>query len=331
MPSAEDPVAGMVVACAAYEGGRRVADLEIDRLDDFKAGPGRFLWIGLHEPDEALLRRMQQRFDLHELAVEDARNAHQRPKLEVYGESIFMVLRTAQLAAGRIEFGETHVFAGRGYVLTVRHGPSSSYKEVRQRCESAPHMLKKGEDFVIYSIMDFVVDNYIPVVDAIETEVETMEDALFDKPFDRKTVERIYTLKRDLLALRRIVSPLVEMTNRMMRFDVPVIDKHAHPYFRDVHDHAIRVSETIDVQRELLTSALEANLLLASVSQSEVMKKLAGWAAILAVPTAIAGIYGMNFENMPELRWQYGYFVVLGVTMAVCGYLFYRFRRSGWL
>ena len=274
---------------------------------------------------------MQEEFGLHELAVEDAHNAHQRPKLEVYGDAIFMVLHTAQLVGGRIEFGETHVFAGRGYVLTVRHGPSSSYTEVRQRCESAPHMLKKGEDFVIYSIMDFVVDNYFPVVDAIETEVESLEDALFDKPFDRKTVERIYTLKRDLLALRRIVSPLIEMTNRMMRFDVPVIDRHSHPYFRDVHDHAIRVSDTIDVQRELLTWALEANLLLASVSQSEVMKKLAGWAAILAVPTAIAGIYGMNFDNMPELGWQYGYFAVLGITVAVCGYLYYRFRRSGWL
>jgi magnesium transporter len=192
-------------------------------------------------------------------------------------------------------------------------------------------MLKKGEDFVIYSLMDFIVDNYIPVADSIETEVEALEDALFDKPFDRKTVERIYALKRELLSLRRIVTPLVEITNRMTRFDVPLIDKHAHPYLRDVHDHAIRVSETIDSLRELLTSALEANLLLASVSQSEVMKKLAGWAAILAVPTAIAGIYGMNFDYMPELGWRYGYFTVLGATLAICGYLYYRFRRSGWL
>jgi len=321
----------MVVACAAYEGGRRVADLDIDRLDDFKAAPGRFLWIGLHEPDKALLRRMQRRFGLHELAIEDAHNAHQRPKLEVYGEAIFMVLHTAQLVNGRIEFGETHIFAGPGYVLSVRHGASSSYGEVRQRCEGAPHMLKEGEDFVIYAIMDFIVDNYIPVVEAIEAEVEAMETTLFEKPFDRRTVERIYALKRDLLALRRIVSPLVEMSNRMMRFDVPLIDKAAYPYFRDVHDHAIRVSETIDAQRELLTSALEANLLLAAVSQSEVMKKLAGWAAILAVPTAIAGIYGMNFEYMPELELRYGYFVVLGVTFAICGYLYYRFRRAGWL
>ena len=322
---------GMVIACAAYEGGRRIADLGIDQLDDFQPAPGQFLWIGLHEPDDALLLRMQKRFDLHELAVEDARNAHQRPKLEVYGDALFLVLRTAQLKDGKVEFGETHVFAGRGYVLSVRHGPSSSYKEVRQRCDSAPKMLKKGEDFVIYSLMDFIVDNYIPVADAIETEVEVLEDALFDKRFDRKTVERIYELKRELLSLRRIVTPLVEITTRMLRFDLPLIDKHSHPYFRDVHDHAIRVSETVDTLRELLTSALEANLLLASVGQSEVMKKLAGWAAILAVPTAIAGIYGMNFDYMPELGWRYGYFAVLGGTLAICGYLYYRFRRAGWL
>jgi magnesium transporter len=321
----------MVVACAAYEGGRRIADLEIDQLDGFQAAPGQFLWIGLHEPDEALLHRLQKRFGLHDLAVEDTRNAHQRPKLEVYGDAIFMVLHTAQLRDGHVEFGETHVFAGPGYVLSVRHGPSSSYKEVRQRCESAPKKLKKGEDFVLYSLMDFIVDNYIPVVDAIEEEVERMEDSIFNKPFDRAMVERIYDFKRELLSLRRIVAPLVEITNRMMRFDVPLIDKNTYPYFRDVHDHAMRVSETIDALRELLTSALEANLLLASVNQNEVMKKLAGWAAILAVPTAIAGIYGMNFDNMPELRWQYGYYVVLGLTAAICGWLYWRLRRANWL
>lgn len=322
---------GMVVACAAYEGGRRIADVDIDQLDEFKTGPGQFLWVGLHEPDDALLLRMQKRFGLHELAVEDARNAHQRPKLEVYGDAIFMVLHTAQLKDNKVEFGETHVFAGPGYVLSVRHGPSSSYKEVRARCESAPKKLKKGEDFVIYSLMDFVVDNYIPVVDAIEEEVERMEENIFDKPFDRAMVERIYGFKRELLSLRRIVAPLVEITNRMMRFDVPLIDKNTYPYFRDVHDHAMRVSETIDSLRELLTSALEANLLLASVNQNEVMKKLAGWAAILAVPTAIAGIYGMNFRFMPELEWHYGYFTVVGVIAAACGWLYWRLRRAGWL
>lgn len=321
----------MVVGCAVYEGGRRVADLTIDQLETYQASASQFFWIGLHEPDDALLTRMQKRFGLHELAVEDARKAHQRPKLEVYGDALFMVLHTAQLNDSRIDFGETHVFAGPGYVLTVRHGPSSSYREVRQRCEGSPKKLKKGEDFVVYSVMDFIVDNYIPVVDFIEDEVERLEDTIFDKSFDRAMVEHIYGLKRQLMSLRHVVAPLVEMTNRMMRFDVPVIDKDTYAYFRDVHDHAIRISETIDSLRELLTSALEANLLLASVHQNEVMKKLAGWAAILAVPTAIAGIYGMNFEFMPELTWRYGYFTVLGGTALICIGLYWRLRRAGWL
>jgi len=321
----------MVVACAVYEGGRRIADVPIEQIETYQTGPGQFFWIGLHEPDDALLAKMQKRFNLHDLAVEDARNAHQRPKLEVYGDAIFLVLHTAQLKGGKVELGETHVFAGPGYIVNVRHGASTSYKEVRARCESSPKKLKKGEDFVIYSIMDFIVDNYIPVIDAIEEEVEKLEETIFNKPFSREIVERIYGLKRELLSLRHIVSPIVEITNRMMRFDVPVIDKNTYPYFRDVHDHALRVNETIDSLRELLTSALEANLLLASVNQNEVMKKLAGWAAILAVPTAVAGIYGMNFDYMPELRWKYGYFTVLAGVAGACAYLYWRFRRSGWL
>jgi magnesium transporter len=228
-------------------------------------------------------------------------------------------------------FGETHVFAGRGYVITVRHGPSSSYKEVRQRCESTPRMLKKGEDFVLYAIMDFIVDNYMPLVDAIESEVDELEEHVFRREFKRRTIEQIYDLKRDLLSLRHAVAPVVDIANRLMRFDLPVVDKDTHPYFRDVLDHAIRVNESVDYLRELLNSALEANLLLASLDQSEVTKKLASWAAILAVPTAIAGIYGMNFDVMPELRWPYGYPAVLLAILCVCGFLYWRFKRARWL
>jgi magnesium transporter len=272
----------MVVGCAAYEDGRKIADLDIERLDEFETSKTRFVWIGLHEPSEELLQTVQKRFGLHELAIEDAHNAHQRPKLEVYADSLFMVLQTAQRVGHATQFGETHVFAGRGYVITVRHGPSSSYKEVRQRCESTPRMLKKGEDFVVYAIMDFIVDNYIPVVDCMEAEIDELEEDVFKHAFRRDTVEQIYQLKRDLLALRRKVTPVVDIANRLMRFDLPVIDKDTHPYFRDVLDHAIRVNDSVDYLRELLNSALEVNLLLASVDQSEVTKKLASWAAILA-------------------------------------------------
>lgn len=322
---------GMVVNCAAYEEGRRVADIDIDKLDDWPAKDGRVIWIGLHEPDDALLAKLQRRFGLHDLAIEDARQAHQRPKLEVYGDSLFLVLRTAQLIEGKIQFGETHVFAGRGYVISIRHGASSSYAEVRRRCESVPKMLRKGEDFIVYALMDFVVDNYFPILQGMQEEMGRIEVKVFQETFDQSTIEHIYDLRADLLQLRHVVSPLVEICNRMIRFDVPLIDKDTHLYFRDVYDHVVKINEGIDTQRELLTSALEANLLLASVRQNEVMKKLGAWAAILAVPTAIAGIYGMNFQEMPELHWRFGYPAVILMIAGICGYLYHRFRRSGWL
>ncbi len=319
-----------VVGGAAYEDGRRVRDIAIGEAGAAALGGSRFVWIGLHEPDEALLRQVQQQFGLHDLAVEDALHAHQRPKLDLYGDALFLVLHTAQTVGGKIEFGETHIFAGKGYILTVRHGPSSSYSEVRARCEGAPKMLKMGVDFVLYSLMDFIVDHYIPVVEGVEGEVDRLEGAGVGSTFDQAQVERIYALQRDLMALRRIVAPLGEMTNRLMRFDVTIVDRDSHPYFRDVYDHALRVLETIDALRELLRTALEANLLIVSVRQNEVTRQLAGWAAILAVPTAIAGVYGMNFEVMPELDWRYGYPTVLFAIVSLCGYLYYRFKKSGW-
>jgi magnesium transporter len=321
----------MVVNSAAYEDGRRVADIDIDRLDQWPNKDGRVIWIGLHEPDAALLTKLQHRFGLHDLAIEDAHQAHQRPKLEVYGDSLFLVLRTAQLVDGNIQFGETHIFAGRGYVISIRHGPSVSYAEVRRRCEQAPQMLKKGEDFIVYALMDFVVDNYFPIVTAMQDEVSAIEGRIFQDTFDHQTVEHIYELRSNLLTLRNVVSPLVEICNRMIRFDVPLIDRDTHLYFRDVYDHALKVNEGIDTQRELLTSALEANLLLSSVRQNEVMKKLGAWGAILAVPTAIAGIYGMNFQNMPELHWRFGYPIIMFVIIGICGLLYSRFKRSGWI
>jgi magnesium transporter len=268
---------------------------------------------------------------LHDLAIEDAHRAHQRPKLEIYGESLFIVLRTARLHEAKVQSGETHIFAGPGYVVTVRHGASHSYSEVRARCESAPRMLAKGQDFVVYSIMDFVVDNYFPILDALEIEVERLDEAVFAQTSTRQDVERIYELRHELSQLRRAVAPLQEVCSRILRFDVPMIDREMNPYFRDVQDHVIRVLESIDNLRELLGAALEANLLFAALQQGTVMRKLAGWAAILAVPTAIAGIYGMNFEHMPELKQPWAYPAVLAAIAALCGYLYFRFRRAGWL
>ncbi len=320
----------MIIDCAGYEQGRRTCDLDIAQVSQWITGHNRFAWIGLHEPDRALLHEVQKQFGLHDLALEDALNAHQRPKLEFYGDSLFLVLHTAQRIKGTVEFGETHIFAGRGYIVTVRHGASSSYSEVRTSCERTPNMLNKGSDFVLYSLMDFIVDNYLPIVTEFETEATKIEYNVLSSVVDRNIVTRVYELKRNLLQMRGMVSPVVEICNRLMRFDSSLIDEDMRPYFRDIHDHAIRVDESIDTLRETLSSALEANLLLASVQQNEVMKKLAGCAAMLAVPTAIAGIYGMNFKFMPELHWRYGYFIVIGSMVGICAYLYYRFKKAGW-
>ncbi|HYH39270.1 MAG TPA: magnesium/cobalt transporter CorA [Azospirillum sp.] len=320
-----------VVASAAYHEGRRVADVPVEEAGAWAARDGHFVWVGLLEPDEALLRRVQEQFALHELALEDALHAHQRPKIEVYGDALFLVLRTARLTDGRIHFGETHVFAGSNYVVTVRHGASATYSPVRARAESAPKLLRHGVDFVLYAVMDYVVDCYFPVLDALEADVGRMEQRLLLRPPTSGEVERIAHLRRDLERLRRAASPLLEVCSRLERFPLPMIDEEMHPYFRDVYDHVIRVNESVVSLRELLSFAFEASMMLASARQNDVTRKLAAWAAILAVPTAVAGIYGMNFEHMPELKWAFGYPMALALIAAVCGVLYWRFKRIGWL
>jgi magnesium transporter len=321
-----------VIDCAAYARGGRVANLTIDQIQEELTREQQFVWLGLYEPDQALLRHVQKQFGLHELAIEDAFKAHQRPKLEQYEDSLFVVLRTAQRSAGgQLEFGETHVFVGRNFVVTVRHGSLRSHIGVRQRCESTPHVLAKGPGYVLYALMDFIVDQYLPLVQQIEEEVEQLEELVLSDPTASEATARIYHLKRDLLALRRAVTPLVEVCNRLMRFDLPHIPEDMRPYFRDVYDHIVRLNETIDAQRELLTTALEAHLSLMSVAQNEHMKRITAWAAMIAVPTMIAGIYGMNFANMPELQWRYGYVASLAAMATACVVLYAGFKKSGWL
>src|SRR5688572_17616829 len=329
----DPPRSAPVIDCAAYAGGARVADLGIEQIQGVLARSDQFVWLGLFEPDQALLKRVQQQFDLHDLAVEDAVNAHQRPKLELYEDSLFVVLRTVQRASSshRLEFGETHVFLGRNYVVTVRHGSLRSHISVRHRCETTPRLLKMGPAYVLYALMDFVVDQYLPVVQQIEEEVQDLEDAVLGDATNSEATARIYLLKRDLVSLRRAVSPLVDVCNRLMRFDLPHVPEDARPYFRDVYDHIVRLNDSIDAQRELLTTALEAHLSLMSVAQNEHMRRITAWAAMIAVPTMIAGIYGMNFANMPELSWSYGYYASLAAMALACLGLYVGFRRSGWL
>ena len=320
-----------IVDCAGYEDGIRRCTLAIHEVGDWIRHSQRFAWIGLHEPDATLLREVQQQFGLHDLAVEDALNAHQRPKLEFYGDSLFLVMHTAQRRDGQVVFGETHIFAGRGYVVAVRHGPSMGYRELRARCERVPAMLAKGSDFVVYSLLDFIVDNYLPVIDELEREANAVEDSVFSETVDSGLVKRVYTLRRHLRQLQMMVTPVEDICNRLVRFDSGLIDEDMRPYFRDVHDHVIRIDGTLNNVCEWLGAALDANLQMAAVRQNEVMKRLAGYAAMLAVPTAVAGIYGMNFDYMPELHWQYGYAFALLLMGGASTYLFYRFRKSGWL
>jgi magnesium transporter len=310
-PATGDVKQGMLINCAAYQGGCRVADIDLDQAHKADTSDGGFVWIGLHEPDEPLLRTVQQRFGLHDLAIEDALSAHQRPKLEIYGDTLFIVVRTASLKDRKIRCGETHIFAGRGHVVTVRHGSTTAYKEVRARCESAPKMLAMGEGFVVYSIMDFIVDNYFPILQELESEVDALEDTIFSRTSNRPNVERIYEIRHELLLLRRAVQPLQEMCNRMM--------------------HVIRLVESIDNLRDLLAAALEAHLLLSSVEQNGIIKIFSVAAVVLMPPTLIASIYGMNFKNIPELEWPYGYSMalVLMVTAAVLPYLFFKWKK--WL
>ncbi|HEX5023811.1 MAG TPA: magnesium/cobalt transporter CorA [Agriterribacter sp.] len=321
-----------IINCAAYAGGRRIAGVELHKIHDILKEKDKFVWIGLHDPSAEMLRKVQLEFDLHDLAVEDANRAHQRAKIELYGNSLFVVLRTAQMnKAHHIEFGETHFFVGMNFIVSVRHGSSVPYTEVRARCETMPDLLSKGQGFVLYAIMDFIVDQYFPVVDELELELESIEYKVFKEKPSRETTEQIYQLKRELLEVKRAVSPLVDICNRLTRFDIQCISNETQPYFRDIYDHALRINEIVDNTRELLNTALEANFSLISISQNDTSKKFAGWAAIIAIPTMIAGFYGMNFKFIPELNWHYGYYGVIALTVTACSLLYYFFRRSGWL
>jgi magnesium transporter len=326
-----DVHAGSVIASSVYRDGRRLADIAIDEAGLWARKKGHVVWIGLLEPTRELLLRVQAQFGLHDLAIEDAEHPHQRPKLERYGDALFIVARTAQLIDGRVTFGETHIFVGVGYIVSVRHGPSTTYASVRKHWESCPSALAKGEDFILYALLDFIVDNYMPVLDAIEDEVEEIEDNVLARPMGAADIERLYMLRRDLLRLRNAAGPLVEVCRRLSGSELPQVRPAMHTLFNDVTDHIRTVQEKIDNLREVLAFAFEASVLVGQSQETAIAKKLAAWAAILAVPTALAGIYGMNFKDMPELGFEYAYPTVLAIMATLCVILYWRFRKSGWL
>lgn len=322
---------GRIVAAAVYSKGKKVTDISLDEGKDWSKKPGHFVWIGLHDPGAEELVNLQRQYDLHELALEDALQRHTRPKLETFGDALFLVLYSPIQVNGELTFIETQLFAGKGYIISARYGQSAPYSQVRQRCEARPLLLEHGEDFVLYALLSFVIENYRPLMDSYHAELEEIEQDVFKRPLTQKDIERIQRLRRDLLRLQRYVRPLTEICQELQHLDFPFIDKNMRPYFRDVAIHVNRLLEDLASLREMADHAIELGLLLESSRQSITQRKFAAWAAILAFPTAVAGIYGMNFEHMPELAWQFGYFGVLGLIGSGCVALYASFKHYGWL
>jgi magnesium transporter len=323
----------MIVDCAIYEQGkRRDGRVELEHAYDERHEPGTFVWIGLYEPTEEEFASLRHEFNLHPLAVEDAIHAHQRPKLEVYEDMVFLVLKTARYIDPTevIELGELLVFLGDDYIITVRHGEASSLAPVRETLEHDPGHLRRGPGAVLHAILDKVVDDYGPAIQGLETDIDEVEDQLFSGE-RTNPAERIYRLQREVLQFRKATAPLVEPIERLAEGRYQQIHPEIREYFRDVNDHLIRTRDQLDAMRDLLAGSLQANLAQVAVRQNDDVRRISAWVAIIAVPTAIAGIYGMNFEHMPELRWELGYpAAVLGMAL-ICLTLYRYFKRAGWL
>jgi len=322
----------MLINCAAYKDGHRVADIPVEEISDYLARPDHFVWVALRNATDEEIAQMQHEFALHDLAVEDARNGHQRPKVEEYGDVVFTVMHTIEVEPdGRLHEGEVAVFAGPNFVLSIRNRSNQTLLGVRERAEREPHLLRHGPGYVLYAIMDAVVDRYFPVIDALEDELESIEANIFEPGASRTSLRRIYSLKQRLTTVRHAVMPLLDSTGKLVRGRVPPLAEQHREYFRDVYDHLERMHAALESLRETIGTAIQVNLSMATIEESETTKRLAAWAGIFAVATAFAGIWGMNFEHMPELKWEWGYPAALGVIFAACLYVYSRFRRAGWL
>ena len=323
---------GMVVNCVAYRfDGQRIGDISVDDISEVLKQPDTFVWVGLHEPDEALLHKLQEEFDLHDLAIEDAQAAHQRTKIETYGDSLFVVVQTAQLVSGHIAFGETHLFLGQRYLVTVRHGASLSYAPARRACEHTPDLLALGPAYGLYGVLDYIVDNLLPIVRDFREELQELEQDIFSDTFKRSTIRRLYDMQRDLMTLRLAVAPMQDIISQLVRQHPQLIPDELRAYFRDVYDHVFRVNESISAMREMLAAAINVNLSLVTFGQNEVMKRLAGYAAMLAAPTLITSWYGMNFAHMPELSKPYAYPLVIGLVLTIVTTIYFILKRNRWL
>jgi magnesium transporter len=322
----------MLVNSTAYQDGRKIADhVPIDDISEYVKRPEAFVWVALKEPTPEELDKMQEEFGLHPLAVEDARHGHQRPKIEEYGDSIFAVVQIPEFRGKDLELGEVDIFVGKNYLLSVRHRTEKGFQAVRERAESEPHLLKRGAGFVFYALVDNVVDRYFPIVDQLEVELEGIEKRIFDGTSPRENVKELYALKQQLMVMRHAVEPLIEVVHKLYGGRVPSVCVGVQEYFRDVYDHLLRISQQLDGLRDMVITALSVNMSMITLGENEVMKRLAAYGALVTVPTLIAGIYGMNFQSMPELKWIYGYPLALFLMFGIDALLWVKFRRTGWL
>ncbi len=321
----------MLINCVAYREGKKLNDISIEEISDYLIIPGCFVWVALQNAELAELEKMHEEFDLHALAIEDAWHSHQRPKIEEYGDSVFAVMQLLEMDGDQLVIGEVDVFVGINYVLSVRNRSREGFLGVRARCEHEPHLLSQGSGFVLYALMDAVVDRYFPILDALETELENIEEHIFIKGSARSNIERLYALKRKVMVLKHAVAPLMEDTGKLHRGRVPLVCTHSQEYFRDVYDHLTHINASIDTIRDTIGTAIQVNLSMVAIEEGEVTKRLAAWAGLFGVATAFVGIWGMNFDVMPELRWRYGYPGALTVIALICGILYRRFKKAGWL
>lgn len=321
----------MLVNCVAYQNGKKLLDIPVVDISEFIILPNGFVWVALKDANQSELTEMQYEFGLHELAVEDACVGHQRPKIEEYGDSLFIVMHAVELIDGELRIGEVDIFVGENYVLSNRNHYEQGFSDVRARCERDTHLMKQGPAFILYALMDAIVDRYFPVVDALEAELWKIEEQIFSSYAHRSTLEQLYQLKRKAVLFKHAVTPLMEAVGKLDGGRVPPIVANTTEYFRDVHDHLYRINTAIDSIRDTISTAIQVNLSMISLDDNNVNKRLAAWAAIFAVATGLVGVWGMNFEHMPELKWQFGYPLALSIVLGTCGYLYYRFNKSGWL
>jgi magnesium transporter len=321
----------MLISCVVYRDGRKVADIPADRIHEYVGQPNTFVWVALLDPEAVALEDMSKQFGLHPLAVEDARHGHQRPKIEEYGDSIFAVLHMIEPAGDVLRVGEVAIFIGPNYVLTVRSQAQRGFQDVRARCEREPELLRHGPGYILYALMDAVVDRYFPILEMLENELEAVEERIFAEGSPRANIEALYALKKRLMMIKHAVAPLLEDVSNLSGARVPSMCLNIREYFRDVYDHLLRLNQAIESIRESVATAISVNLSMITLQENETMKRLAAYAALIAVPTMIAGIYGMNFEHMPEIGWRFGYGLTLGVMAIIDAYLFYRLRKAKWL